>query len=287
MENLLEEALLEEYKLWKKGNEKRIYINKISELINIEKLIENNDFGIGKGKGLGISKIARLLKSDGDISIAELYYDCTYEEFLFQETNSETVNNFIKLFTSELISRYSPKKEEAAADDEKDETHEETHETYRKIPFDEIPDDTELLLEKTNMYLICYNERYSEIDSMLEDISKSKINLDEFCTHYQRGDSRMYYFYKLSKSDLIRLHEATKEILERLRTEEEKKSENKNKEIEKLFEKAKTTGKKQFIEAVIIKCDDYMESYCDYMEVARYAMPTGSIKIEKTAIPID
>ncbi|HFL3653792.1 TPA: hypothetical protein ACG3P3_001516 [Clostridioides difficile] len=287
MENLLEEALLEEYKLWEKGNEKRIYINKIPELINIEKLIENNDFGIGKGKGLGISKIARLLNNDRDISIAKLYYDCTYEEFIFQETNSETVNNFIKLLTNELILRYSPKKEEAVEDDEKNETNKEIYEICTKTFFDEMSDDTELLLEKTNEYLRCYNKRYYEINYMLEDINKAKINLDEFCTHYQLRDSRMYYFYKLSKYDLIRLHEATKEILERLRTEEEKKNENKNKEIEKLFEKAKTTGEKQFIEAVIIKCDDYMESYCDFMEVARYAMPTGNIKVEKTAIPID
>ncbi|HFL3696658.1 TPA: hypothetical protein ACG3QY_001768 [Clostridioides difficile] len=286
MENLLEEALLEEYRLWKKGNEKRIYINKVPKLINIEEFIENNDFGIGKGKGLGISKIARLLRNDGDISIAKLYYDCIYEEFLFKESNSETVNNFIKLFTSELILRYSQKREEAVVDDEKNETNKENYKICTKTFFDEMPDDTELILERTNKYLRCYNKRYYEIHSMLKDINKAKINLDEFYTHYQDGDTRMYY-YKLSKLDLIRIHERTKEILDRLKAEKEEKKKHKNIKIEKLLEKAKITGEKQFIDAVIIKSDDYMESYCDFMEVARYAMPNGNIKIEKTAIPID
>ncbi|MFL8710771.1 hypothetical protein Q3304_08395 [Clostridioides sp. GD02377] len=283
MENLLEEALLEEYKLWKKGNDKRIYINKIPELIDIEELIENNDFGIGKGKGLGVSKIARLLKNDGDISIAKLYYDCTYEEFLFQETSSETVNNFIKFFTNELVSRYSPEKEEEEVIEE-NETYEEEHEKYKKMSFDEMPNDTEFLLKGTNKYLVCYNEIYSGINSMLDDIHKSKIDLNDFFTHYQYVDYITYRFYKLNKSDLIILHESAKEILDKLRTEEE---ENKNKKIEELLEKAKITGEKQFIDALIMKCDDYMEVYCDFMEVARYAMPNGAIKIEKTAIPID
>ncbi|HBH0413462.1 TPA: hypothetical protein KR352_001088 [Clostridioides difficile] len=104
---LLEKNLLKEYKLWQGGNHKRIYISQIPSKINFKEFIKNNDFGIGLGKGLGVTKRAKCVEKLGNISELKIYYDCNDENFYFISQHSDTLKKFIGLFTDEIIEIYS------------------------------------------------------------------------------------------------------------------------------------------------------------------------------------
>ncbi|AUO78365.1 TPA: hypothetical protein KRE09_002325 [Clostridioides difficile] len=104
---LLEKNLLKEYKLWQGGNHKRIYISQIPSKINFKEFIKNNDFGIGLGKGLGVTKRAKCVEKLGNISELKIYYDCNDENFYFISQHSDTLKKFIGLFTDEIIEMYS------------------------------------------------------------------------------------------------------------------------------------------------------------------------------------
>ncbi|HBG6421678.1 TPA: hypothetical protein KQX07_002837 [Clostridioides difficile] len=104
---LLEKNLLKEYKLWQGGNHKRIYISQIPSKINFKEFIKNNDFGIGLGKGLGVTKRAKCVEKLSNISELKIYYDCNDENFYFISQHSDTLKKFIGLFTDEIIEIYS------------------------------------------------------------------------------------------------------------------------------------------------------------------------------------
>ncbi|WP_107571916.1 hypothetical protein [Clostridioides difficile] len=104
---LLEKNLLKEYKLWQGGNHKRIYISQIPSKVNFKEFIKNNDFGIGLGKELGVTKRAKCVEKLGNISELKIYYDCNDENFYFISQHSDTLKKFIGLFTDEIIEIYS------------------------------------------------------------------------------------------------------------------------------------------------------------------------------------
>ncbi|HCQ5967497.1 hypothetical protein [Clostridioides difficile] len=107
METLLVKNLLKEYKLWQGGKHRRIYINKVPSKIDFKEFIKNNDFGIGLGEGLGVTKIAQRVENSGNISELKIYYDCNNENFYFIKQYSNVLKKFIDLLTDEIIEIYS------------------------------------------------------------------------------------------------------------------------------------------------------------------------------------